>query len=128
MCSGGLDCFLNLQSPFALNYDVGMLSILMAGPGGRGTGFSDQLVLILIIFAIFYFIVFRPMRKRQREMEQMLSALKNGDKVVTNGGIYGTVVGVSDDVVQLRISDHVKIQVAKSAVARLASEPTKPTS
>lgn len=54
----------------------------------------------------------------------MIAALKNGDRVVTNGGIYGTVVGVSDDVVQLRIADHVKIQVAKSAIARLASEPT----
>lgn len=100
----------------------------MASPRGQGAGFSDQLVLILIIFAIFYFIVFRPMRKRQRETEQMLSSLKNGDKVVTNGGIYGTVVGVSDDVIQLRISDHVKIQVAKAAIARLASEPTKPSS
>jgi preprotein translocase subunit YajC len=96
----------------------------MAAPGGQGPGFSDQLLLILVIFGIFYFIVFRPMRKRQREMEQMIAALKNGDRVVTNGGIYGTVVGVSDDVVQLRIADHVKIQVAKSAIARLASEPT----
>ncbi len=96
----------------------------MAAPGGQGPGFSDQLLLILVIFAIFYFIVFRPMRKRQRDMEQMIAALKNGDRVVTNGGIYGTVVGVSDDVVQLRIADHVKIQVAKSAIARLASEPT----
>lgn len=102
-----------------------MVSILMAAPGGQGPGFSDQLVLILIIFSIFYFIVFRPMRKRQRETEQMLGALKNGDRVVTNGGIYGTVVGVSDEAIQLRIADHVKIQVAKSAVARLASEPTK---
>ena len=101
-----------------------MASILMAAPGGQGPGFSDQLLLILVIFAIFYFIVFRPMRKRQRDSEQMIAALKNGDRVVTNGGIYGTVVGVSDDVVQLRIADHVKIQVAKSAIARLASEPT----
>ncbi len=105
-----------------------MLSILMAAPRGQGGAFSDQLILILIIFAIFYFIVFRPMRKRQRQGEQMLSSLKNGDKVVTNGGIYGTVVGVSDDVIQLRISDHVKIQVAKSAIARMASEPTEPSS
>ena len=95
----------------------------MASPGGGSPAFGDQLFLILIIFGIFYFIVFRPMRKRQREMEQLLSALKNGDRVVTNGGIYGTVVGVTDDVVQLRIADHVKIQVAKSAIARLASEP-----
>jgi preprotein translocase subunit YajC len=102
-----------------------MFSVLMASPGGKGSIFGDQLVLILIIFSIFYFIVFRPMRKRQREMEQMLGALKNGDRVVTNGGIYGTVVGVSDDVVQLRISDPVKVQIAKSAVARLASESAK---
>jgi preprotein translocase subunit YajC len=102
-----------------------MFSVLMASPGGKGSIFGDQLVLILIIFSIFYFIVFRPMRKRQREMEQMLGALKNGDRVVTNGGLYGTVVGVSDDVVQLRISDHVKVQIAKSAVARLASESAK---
>jgi preprotein translocase subunit YajC len=98
----------------------------MASPGGQGPAFGDQLFLILIIFGIFYFIVFRPMRKRQRETEQMLTALKNGDRVITNGGIYGTVVGVSDDIVQLRIADHVKIQVAKSAIARMASEPTAP--
>ena len=102
-----------------------MASILMAAPGGQGPDFGT-LPLIFIIFGIFYFIVFRPMRKKQREMEQMLTSLKNGDRVVTNGGVYGTVVGVSDDVVQLRIADHVKIQVAKSAIARLASEPTTP--
>jgi preprotein translocase subunit YajC len=96
----------------------------MAASGGQGAGFNQQLMLILIIFSIFYFIVFRPMRKKQRETEQMIAELKNGDRVVTNGGIYGTVVGVSDDVVQLRVADHVKIQVAKSAIARLASEPT----
>jgi preprotein translocase subunit YajC len=111
--------------PLGLNYDGWMFSILMAAPGGQGSILGDQFVLILIIFAIFYFIVFRPMRKRQRETEQMLGALKSGDRVVTNGGIYGTVTGVSDDVVQLRIADHVKIQIAKSAIARMASEPVK---
>ena len=99
----------------------------MASPGGRGPGFGDQLFLILIIFSIFYFIVFRPMRKRQRETEQMLTALKNGDRVVTNGGIYGTVVGVADDVIQLRIAENVKIQIAKSAITRIANEPDKPS-
>ena len=94
----------------------------MAPPGGPGPGFADQLILILIIFSIFYFIVFRPMRKGQRDVEQMRAALKNGDRIVTSGGIYGTVVGVSDEVVQLRIADQVKIQVAKSAVARLIEE------
>ncbi len=98
-----------------------MLPILMAA-GGNGPGFTDQLMLILIIFSIFYFIVFRPMRKGQRDVEQMRSDLKNGDRVVTNGGIYGTVVGVSEDVVQLRIADQVKIQLARSAVTRRIEE------
>ena len=102
-----------------------MWLVLQAAPSGPTSGLSDQLVLILIIFAIFYFIVFRPMRKRQRDTEQMLTALKNGDRVVTNGGLYGTVVGVSDDVVQLRVAEHVKVQVAKSAIARLVEESVK---
>ena len=94
----------------------------MAAAGGEGPGFVDQLMLILIIFSIFYFIVFRPMRKGQRDTEEMRSGLKNGDRIVTNGGIYGTVVGVSEDIVQIRIADQVKIQLAKSAVARRVEE------
>lgn len=102
-----------------------MLPILMAAAGGDGPGFSDQLMLILIIFSIFYFIVFRPMRKGQKDTERMRLDLKNGDRIVTNGGIYGTVVGVSEDVVQVRIADQVKIQLAKSAVARVEESAGK---
>ena len=94
----------------------------MAPPGGAGPGFADQMMLILIIFGIFYFIVFRPMRKGQREVEKMRGELNNGDRIVTSGGIYGTVVGVSEESIQLRVADQVKIQVAKSAVARLVEE------
>jgi preprotein translocase subunit YajC len=94
----------------------------MAGPGGAGPGFADQLMLILIIFSIFYFIVFRPMRKGQKETETMRAELKNGDRVVTSGGIYGTVVGVSEESIQLRVADQVKIQVAKSAVTQRVEE------
>ena len=94
------------------------------GPGG-GSFLSNQLLLMLIIFGVFYLIVVRPMRKKQQETQSMLSRLKNGDRVLTNGGIYGTIVGVSDDLVQLRVADSVKIQVAKSAVAQLVEEPSK---
>ena len=79
---------------------------------------------MLAIFSIFYFIVFRPMKKRQQETENMLKELKNGDRIVTNGGIYGTVVSVGDEQIQLRIAEHVKIQIAKSAIARLVEEST----
>jgi len=80
-----------------------------------------QLAPFLVIFAVFYFLVFAPMRKKQKKLTEMLHGLKAGDKVVTNGGIHGVVVGVSDHIVQLRIADHVKIDVSKSAVAGLQS-------
>lgn len=102
-----------------------MINLLMAPPGDSGSGIGPQLVFMVTIFMIFYFIVFRPMRKQRQDTEVMLSQLKNGDRVVTSGGIYGTVVGVTDEQVQLRVAEHVKIQVAKSAVARLVEEPSK---
>jgi len=80
---------------------------------------------MLVIFGVFYLIVVRPMRKKQRETESMLSELKNGDRVLTSGGIYGTVVGVNEDVVQLRVADSVKIQVAKTAISQLVEDTSK---
>jgi preprotein translocase subunit YajC len=73
----------------------------------------------IVIFGVFYFLVFAPMRKKQRKHTQMLQELKAGDRVVTNGGIHGTVVGVTDDVVQLRIADQIKVDVSKSAVSAM---------
>jgi preprotein translocase subunit YajC len=69
------------------------------------------------VFAIFYFLVFRPARKKQLQTAEMREKLKAGDRIVTTGGIHGTVVGITDDVVQIRIADKVKIDVSKSAVA-----------
>ncbi|TDI44957.1 MAG: preprotein translocase subunit YajC [Acidobacteria bacterium] len=87
--------------------------------------FGNQFVLILIIFGLFYLIMIRPMRKSQKETETMRDELKNGDRVLTTGGIYGTVVGVHDDRIQLKVADSVKVQVAKSAVTQLDEEPSK---
>ena len=67
----------------------------------------------------------RPMRKSQHDTETMREELKNGDRVLTTGGIYGTVVSVHDDLIQLRVADSVKVQVAKSAVTQLVEEPSK---
>ena len=69
------------------------------------------------IFIVFYFLLIRPQRKQQKKHAEMLSALQPGDKVITQGGIYGTVVGVSDAVVQLRVDSQVKIDVAKHSIA-----------
>jgi len=73
----------------------------------------------LIVLVIFYFLLILPAQRQRKRQAQMLSALKTGDKVITSGGIYGTIVGLRDDVVQLRIADQVRIEVARSAVAGL---------
>jgi preprotein translocase subunit YajC len=72
--------------------------------------------------AIFYFLMILPAQRRQKKAAEMLKNLKNGDKVVTNGGIYGTIVGLEDDAIQLRIAEQVKIKVSRGAIAGLQAE------
>lgn len=76
-----------------------------------------QFMPFLLIFGVFYFLVFAPMRKKQKKHTEMLQELKKGDRVVTSGGIHGTVMGVTDDMIQLRIADQIRIDVTKSAVS-----------
>jgi len=71
---------------------------------------------------IFYFLMILPAQRRQKKVAQMLKNLKNGDKVITTGGIYGTIVGLEDDAVQLRIADQVKVKVARSAISAVQAE------
>jgi preprotein translocase subunit YajC len=80
---------------------------------------------LVVIMVIFYVLLILPAQRRQKKTQQMLNALKSGDKVMTNGGIYGTIVGIDNDAVQLRIADQVKIKVARSAIAGLQPEEGK---
>lgn len=77
---------------------------------------------ILAIVAIFYFLVIAPANKQRRKTEEMLSALKKGDRVITSGGIHGEVQSVDGAIVYLRIADNVKIKVSRSAITGLATE------
>jgi len=77
---------------------------------------------LVLIMVIFYFLMIMPAQRRQKKVNEMLKNLKNGDKVITNGGIYGTIVGLEGDAIQLRIADQVKIKVSRSAVAGLQLE------
>ncbi len=86
------------------------------GPSAPG---YIQFVPIVLIFLIFYFVLIAPMRKRQKAVQQMIQDLKKGDRVITNGGLYGTVAAVEEKVVVLRVADTVKVRIAKSAVAGL---------
>ncbi len=87
----------------------------------QGGSVFIQFAPIIIIGAIFYLLIFLPMRKRQKKLEMMIGALKNGDRVITSSGIYGVVAGVKEKTFILKIADSVKIEVAKSAIAGLQS-------
>jgi len=77
----------------------------------------------VLIFLIFYFLLIAPARRKQKKHAEMLGNLKNGDRIITQGGMYATVVGVGENVIQLRIADKVKIDVAKHAITGLQAPP-----
>jgi preprotein translocase subunit YajC len=77
---------------------------------------------LILIFAIFYFLLFLPMQRQKKAQQKMLSSLENGQTVVTTGGIVGTIISIHDELLVLRVKpDGVKLQVARSAVSSLMS-------
>ena len=95
-----------------------------AAPAGQGGGLSMWIMLALI-FVVMWFFMIRPQRKQQKEMENFRNSLKNGDKVVTIGGIYGTVSEVKDAYVLLEVDKDVKIRVNKQAIQKDYTDPTR---
>jgi preprotein translocase subunit YajC len=93
---------------------------------GQGGGGLTALLPMFIIFGIIYFLLLRPQQKKARQHEQMLNELKRDDAVVTSGGIYGKITGVTDTVVTLEIAQNVRIKVTKSSIAGKASAEAKP--
>jgi len=79
---------------------------------------------LIIIFVIFYFFLIRPQQKKSKEHQAMINALKKDDKIITSGGIYGTVTGVKGDIVELKIAENVKVLVAKSAISTVVPPET----
>jgi len=84
--------------------------------GGAGGGPLSMMMMFALIFGVFYFLVIMPAKKTQKKKEAMIGALKKGDKVVTSGGIYGTVAAVEDQTVLLKIAENTKIRISKSAI------------
>ncbi|MBI2219095.1 MAG: preprotein translocase subunit YajC [Candidatus Rokubacteria bacterium] len=91
--------------------------------GGGSAAVLTQVAFFAAIFAIFYFLLIRPQQKQRREREQLLSSLKKGDRVVTSGGLHGTVLSLSkdggSDTVVLRVTDQVKLEVDRAAITRV---------
>ncbi|MDY0297967.1 MAG: preprotein translocase subunit YajC [Acidobacteriota bacterium] len=87
-----------------------------AGPAAQPSMIS-ALIPFIIIFVIFYLLIIMPARKKQKKHQEMLGAIKGGERVVTAGGIFGTVTRVMDDRVELEVDKNTRIQVAKSSVS-----------
>jgi len=98
-----------------------------AAPSGGGGIFGqiNMLIPFIAMFAIFYFLLIRPQQKKQRELRQLLQNLKRGDRVVTSGGIYGTIAKIRNDIVHLEIADQIRIRVNKSSIAEVVAEGDK---
>jgi preprotein translocase subunit YajC len=94
------------------------LVLAQAAPASPYPGWV-QFVPMLLILVVFYFLLVAPMRKKQRELQQMIDKLQKGDRVVTNGGLHGEVAGIEGSIVLLKIADNVKVRVSKSAVSQV---------
>ncbi|MBI5476330.1 MAG: preprotein translocase subunit YajC [Ignavibacteriales bacterium] len=85
--------------------------------GGQGGGMFSTLIMFGLIIVIFYFMILRPQQKRQKEREKMLGDIQKGDKIITAGGVHGTVAGLEDKTILLQIAENVKVKIEKSAVS-----------
>jgi preprotein translocase subunit YajC len=101
--------------------------LAMAAPGPGGPSAWVQLLPFVLVLGIFYFIILLPMKRRQQKVQAFLAALKVGDRVVTTGGVFGTITRVSDQSLQLQIADKVRIEVSRAAVVGYqGQEPVAP--
>jgi len=108
-----------------------LIGLAQASSGGGGSGSGPfgplgSMIPMIAIFAIFYFLVLRPQSRKQKEHQRMLSELKKGEEVVTQGGIIGKITGISDGELTLQVQEGVRLRVQRSAVQGRYAGPEKP--
>ena len=101
---------------------MNMFTILQAAQPAQGGG-AMMWVMMALIFVVMWFFMIRPQRKQQKELQAFRDGLKKGDKVVTIGGIYGTVCEIKDATVLIEVDNNVKIRVSKQALVKDCSDP-----
>jgi preprotein translocase subunit YajC len=104
------------------------LLIAMAPQGGSGAGGGSMVstfVMFGAIFLIFYFMIIRPQQKRAKEREKLLSSIEKGDKVITSGGVHGTVAGVEEKTILLQVTENVKLKIERSAITTILNRDSK---
>ncbi len=90
------------------------------GAAGQGAGGFGGLIPIILMFVIFYFLLIRPQQKRNKEHQAMIGNLKKGDRIITNGGIYGRITGMDESTLTVEIADRVRVKVVRANVSGLA--------
>lgn len=100
------------------------LTLLLMQPSGgdAGQGLMSTLLMFALIIGIFYFMILRPQQKRQKERQKLLDALKKGDKVITAGGMFGTIAGIEEKTVLVQVADNIKMKFERSAITSVVSE------
>ncbi len=98
-------------------FDVAYAMGPTPGGGGAPGGSLSVLFPLLLMFGVFYFLLIRPQQKKTRTHQEMLKSLKVGDRVVTTGGLYGTIVAGGDHTVKLEIADKVRVEVGRTYIA-----------
>jgi preprotein translocase subunit YajC len=96
--------------------------LALASPGQQVSPLV-QLIPFALVLAIFYFVILLPMKNRQKKVQDFLAALKVGDKVVTQGGIFGSIAKISDDSIQLQIAPNVRVDIARAAIVGYQGQP-----
>lgn len=94
----------------------------MAPQGGEGGGGFAALLPLILLFVIFYFILIRPQQKRAKEHRRLLENLKRGDRVLTAGGLYGTIVNIDGNIVTLELAEKIRVRVNRNYIAGLARD------
>ena len=92
---------------------------LLLWQAGGVSGLGGFILPLLLMFGIMYFLVILPQQRQRKKVQEMLGAVKNGDKVVTTSGIYGTINGIDGDTFILKVADNVKIRIARAAIAQV---------
>jgi preprotein translocase subunit YajC len=95
-----------------------LFAVLLWQAGGIG-GLGGFMLPLLLMFGIMYFLVIMPQQRQRKKLQEMLGAVKNGDKVITTSGIYGTINGIDGDTFILKVADNVKIRIARAAIAQV---------
>jgi preprotein translocase subunit YajC len=101
-----------------LNYIIAMAP----QGGGSGGGLISTVIMFGAIILIFYFMIIRPQQKRAKEREKLLSNLQKGDKVLTSGGLHGTIAGIDEKTVLLNVGDNIKLKFERSAITAITNK------